>query len=79
MKDAFMKIKYKPPCHNQKVKTMLDDSYLDIKNKVDTILKKSFLLNIISNQNDNVKGKQIFNMTVLIKNCYTFDAFSKFV
>lgn len=52
-----MKIKYKLSCHNQKIKTMLEDSYFDIKNKVDIILKKSFLLNIINNENNNVKGK----------------------
>ena len=79
MKDAFMKIKYKLLCHNQKIKTMLDNSYFDIKNKVDTILKKSFLIKVISNGNKNVKSKQIFNMTVLIKNYYAFDTFSKFV
>lgn len=55
---------------------LLDKIYIDIKK---TILKKSFLFNIISNKNNNIKSEQILNITILIKNYHTFYLFSEFV
>lgn len=50
---------------------------MDIKDKIKIILKESFLLNVIGNESNNVKKKQILNMTILIKNYYLFYVFSK--
>lgn len=59
-------------------KTLLDKVYINIKNKIKTIFKKSFLFNVISNESNNIKDKQILNMTILIKNHYVFYIFLKF-
>lgn len=52
---------------------------MDIKDKIKTIFKKSLLFNIIGDESNNIKGKQIFNMIVLTKNYYIFYIFSKLV
>lgn len=56
---------------------MLDDAFLDTKDKFNTILKESPLLNIISDENNNVKSERILNMTVLTKNLHAFYDFSE--
>lgn len=58
---------------------LLDKAYIDIKNKVKTIFKKNFLLNIISNKSKNIKSKYILNIIMFIKNHYVFYIFSKFI
>lgn len=57
--------------------TLLDKVYIDTKDKVKTLFKESFLLNFISNESDNIKGKRILNMTIFTKDYHTFYVFSK--
>ncbi len=79
MNNAFMQgLEYKPPAQNQMNKILLDEIYIYTKDKFETILKENFLLNIISNESDNVKNEQILNMTVFIKYHYAFYTFSEF-
>ena len=68
---------YKPPGRDRMSETLLDEVYMDTKDKVETILKESLLLNVISDKSDNVKGKRILNMTVLTKDHHAFYAFSE--
>lgn len=58
---------------------LLDKIYMDIKDKIRSIFKENFLFNIISNKSDNVKNKQILNMTILTKNYYAVYIFSEFI
>lgn len=59
--------------------TILNKAYIYTKEKVETILKKSSLLNVINNKSNNVKNKQILNMTIFTKNHYAFYIFLKSV
>lgn len=68
---------YKPPGRDRMSETLLDEEYMDTKDKVGTILKESPLLNVISDESDNLKGERILNMTVLTKDHHAFDAFSE--
>ena len=47
------------------------------KTKSRLFLKKSPLLNVISNESNNVKCERILNMNVLTKDHHTFYAFSE--
>ena len=58
-------------------KILLDSMYLYTKNKINTIFKKSFLLNIINDESNNMKSKRIFNIIVFTKNHKTFYAYSE--
>lgn len=69
---------YKSPGQNQMSEILLDEIYIYTKDKFETILKENFLLNIICDESDNVKKKQILNMTVFIKDHYAFYIFSEF-
>lgn len=70
---------YKLLSQNQINERLLDKAYMDTKDKVETILKKSLLLNIISNKSNNMKYKQILNTTLFIKNYCIFYTFSESV
>ncbi len=52
---------------------------MDTKDKIETILKESLLLNIISHESDNVKGERILNITVLTKDHHAFYVLSESV
>lgn len=52
---------------------------MDTKDKVETIFKKSFLFNVISNESNNIKSKRILNITILRKKYYAFYVFSESV
>lgn len=78
MKNTFIQeFRYKLLGQDQMSKTLLDKAYINIKVKIETILKKSSLLNIINNKSNNVKSEQILNMTIFTKNHHTFYVFSK--
>lgn len=78
MHNAFVQgFGYKPPVRDRMSETLLDEAYMDTKDKVETILKESPLLNVISDESDNVKGERILNMTVLTKDHHAFYAFSE--
>ncbi len=78
MNNAFVQgLGYKPTGRDRMSETLLDEVYMDTKNKIETILKESSLLNIISDEGDNVKGERILNMTVLTKDHHAFYAFSE--
>lgn len=57
-------------------KILLNDTYFNIKDKINTIFKKNSLLNIINDKKNNIKSKLIFYIIVLIKYHYTFYIFS---
>lgn len=80
MNNAFLQgFGYKPPGRDRMSETLLDEAYMDTKDKVETILKESPLLNVISDESDNVKGERILNMTILTKDHHAFYAFSESV
>ncbi len=78
MNNAFVQgFGYKPPGRDRMSETLLDEAYMDTKDKVETILKESSLLNVISDESDNLKSERILNMTVLTKDHHAFFAFSE--
>ena len=78
MNNAFVQgFGYKSPGRDQMSDKLLDEEYMDTKDKVETILKESLLLNVISDENDNVKDERILNMTILTKDHHPFYAFSE--
>ncbi len=78
MNNAFVQeFGYKPPGRDRMSETLLDEVYMDTKDKVKTILKETPLLNVISDDSDNMKGEQILNMTLLTKDHHAFYAFSE--
>ncbi len=70
---------YKPPGQDRMSETLLDEAYIDTKKKVETILKESFLLNVISDASDNMKSERILNMTVPTKDHHVFYELSESV
>lgn len=63
---------YKPLSQNWISEMLLDETYIDIEDKIETIPKKIFLLNVISDQSNNMKDKQILNMTISTKDHHVF-------
>ena len=73
MNNAFVqRFGYKSPGRDRMSETLLEEVYMDTKDKVETILKENSLLNVISDESDNVKGERILNMTVLTKDHHEF-------
>ncbi len=78
MNNAFVQgLGYKPTGRDRMSEMLLDEAYMDTKDKVETILKESPLLNIINDESDNVKGERILNVIVLTKDHHSFYAFSE--
>ena len=68
---------YKPPSRDRLAGTLLDQIYLETKEKVDALFEADNMINIVSDESNNQSGDRIMNMTVLTKDHQSFHAYSE--